>query len=248
MGTAVDSFEIAGRTTIRSGDGAFFHVPSEAGVGQLTASHVGDELLADELRQRRRAGARPLAGRARVGLVATDGVAAALLPVLQEAGVAAAGNDGGDPGSVGLVLHLAATPAERNRFDDLPGHRAAVLRFYGEGEVVFVDPLCLEPGDPIGWQVLRRRLAASPAPAELRAWLDTPAASADFTPRDTAMDLLAARLLTVVTAWQQDLPSLATYRRTLWRLDTLTLAISEHPVLPFPEPASLCDSLQNPPR
>ncbi|MET3904006.1 hypothetical protein [Paenarthrobacter sp. 4246] len=241
MGTAIDSFDVAGRSIIRSGDGAFFHLPPSAGSGQNLATGISDELL-----QRRQAGARPLAGRERIGLVAPEPVAAALLPLFQEAGVDVAVSDDREPGSVGLVLHLAATPAERNRFEALPGCRAAVLRFYGEGDLVFVDPLSLEPADPTGWQVLRRRLAASPAAAELRAWLDTPAAAADFAPHGVAMDLLTARLLTIITAWQRNSPSLAAHRRTLWRLDTLTLAASEHPVLPFPEPASLGEGLRDP--
>ncbi|MDQ0102734.1 hypothetical protein J2T10_002387 [Paenarthrobacter nicotinovorans] len=240
MGTAIDSFDVAGRSTIRSGDGAFFHLPPSAGGGQHLATGVSDELL-----QRRQAGALPLPGRELIGLVAPEPVAAALLPVFHEAGVDLAVGDDREPGSVGLLLHLATMPAERNRFDALPG-RAAVLRFYGEGDLVFVDPLSLEPADPTGWQVLRRRLAASPAAAELRAWLDTPAAAADFALQGIAMDLLTARLLTIITAWQRNSPSLAAHRRTLWRLDTLTLANSEHPVLPFPEPASLGEGLRAP--
>lgn len=202
--------------------------------------------ISDELLQRRQAAARPLPGREHIGLVAPEHVAAALLPVFQQAGVHMAVSHHREPGSVGLILHLAATPADRNRFDALPGSRSAVLRFYGEGDLVFVDPLSLEPADPTAWQVLRRRLAASPAAAELRAWLETPAAAADVAPQGVAWDLLTARLLTVITSWQRNSPSLAAHRRTLWRLDTLTLAASEHPVLPFPEPASLGEGLRTP--
>ena len=241
MGTEVNTFDVAGRATIRSGDGAFFHLSPAARVDQLTATQISDEL-----HRRRRAGGQPLSGRQRIGLMAPEGVAATLLPVLQGAGVDAMVINGEDPGSVGLILHLAATPAERSRFDARLGPQTAVLRFYGEGELVFIDPLSLGPQDPTGWQVLRRRLAASTAAAELRAWLDTPAASADFVLRDTAMDLLTARLLTIITAWQRNSPALSTFRRTLWRLDTLTLAAGEHPVLPFPEPVSPNNDWQSP--
>ena len=240
MGTAIDSFDVAGRSTIRSGDGAFFHLPPSAGGGQHLATDVSDELL-----QRRQAGALPLPGRERIGLVAPEPVAAALLPVFHEAGVDLAVGDDREPGSVGLLLHLAATPAERNRFDALPGPcgRAPLLRRRRPGLRRSAVSRTGRPNRVAGTPAQARSLTGRRRTAGLAGY---PRCCRGLRSPGIAMDLLTARLLTIITAWQRNSPSLAAHRRTLWRLDTLTLATSEHPVLPFPEPASLGGGLRAP--
>uniref|UniRef100_UPI003F497519 hypothetical protein n=1 Tax=Paenarthrobacter nicotinovorans TaxID=29320 RepID=UPI003F497519 len=147
-----------------------------------------------------------------------------------------------------MLVHVAGSPSERTYYDELPGEGTAVLRCYREGEIVFVDPLSMSAGDPTGFQVLRRRLAASPAATELNAWLDTPAASRNLDLQHAALGLATARLLIIIAAWQQDSPALPVFRRTLWRLDSATRVATEHPVLPFPEPAMLAGGWQAPRR
>ena len=241
MGTAaVDTFDVAGKTTIRSADGAFFHLAAPAEAGAPLAARLSQELL-----QRRQSAVRPRAGRERIDIKASAAEAAGLLCFLADSGVAATmvkDDAGHAPG--GLLLHVAGSPAGRSVYDELPGKGTAVLRCYREGELVFIDPLAVSAEDPTGSQVLRRRLAASPAAAELKAWLDTPAASTDLDLQDTALGLVKARLLMSIAAWQQDSPALLGLRRTLWRLDTATMVATEHPVLPFPEPATLDENRQ----
>ncbi|WP_309073376.1 hypothetical protein [Paenarthrobacter sp.] len=235
MGTAADLFDVAGRTTIRSADGAFFHLG-----GPLEASKPLDSRISQELRERRVADGRPVLGRESIGIVASAQVASGLLRSLGDAGIAAAVvKDAGDSESPGLLLHIAGSPAERSHYDGLPCGGTAVLRCYREGDLVFIDPLSMSGQDPTSSQVLRRRLAASPAATELKAWLDTPAASMDLDLQATTLGLVTARLLTIIRAWQRNSPVLPALRRTLWRLDSGTFAVSEHPVLPFPEPAKL---------
>ncbi|NWL12319.1 hypothetical protein DM793_13655 [Paenarthrobacter nitroguajacolicus] len=244
MGTAVDTFDVAGRATIRSADGAFFHLAAPIDSGAPLATQVSHELL-----QRRLAYVRPFPGRERIEIAAAGDVATGLLRSLEDSGVAATViNADTKHAHGGLLLHVAGSPAERTQFDDLPGEGTAVLRCYREGELAFIDPLSLSAQDPTASQVLRRRLAASPAATELKTWLDTPAATAEIGLRSPALSLVTARLLMIIAAWQQDSPALPALRRTLWRLDSATLVATEHPVLPFPEPAKLVDSWPAPRR
>ncbi|MFJ4029035.1 hypothetical protein ACIPWF_16800 [Paenarthrobacter sp. NPDC089989] len=236
MSSATDIFDVDGRATVRSDDGVFFRVPGEP--SSTLAAGMMDRVLA-ELAERRNAGLTPLRGREHVSIAADGPVAGELLDTLTSAGVQAQRVDPASSADCGgLLLHVPTSPAERSRFDNLPTVGTAVLRCYQEGEVVFVDPLAAGPLDPSGAQVLRRRLAASPAATELRTWLDTPAAHG-FELSGASRDLLTARLLVMVKAWQTGAATLPPLSRTLWRLDTRTLTVTEHPVLPFPEPALL---------
>ncbi|TVU66230.1 hypothetical protein FQP90_02300 [Paenarthrobacter nitroguajacolicus] len=244
MEHAVDTFDVDGRITVRSGDGIFFRVPGGSTPG--TNGGAADRIRA-ELLERRLAGQRPAAGRERVS-VAGPG-AGRVVGALEAAGVLATPwDDAQDPAVPGLLIHLPSSPAERTRFDHLPAAGTAVLRCYAEGELVFLDPLALSPRDPSSTQILRRRLAASAAAAELKAWLQTPAAATELSLPDTAWSMVIARVLGTVKAWQSESAALQPLRRTLWRLDTRTLAASEHPVLPFPEPALLAGGLPLPRR
>lgn len=235
MENAVDTFDVDGRTTVRSGDGIFFRVPRECTPGVADGST--DQVRA-ELQERRLAGHRPAVGRERVSVAGAG--AGELVDALKAAGVLATPlYDSREPAVPGLLIHLPSSPPERTRFDHFPAAGTAVLRCYQEGELVFVDPLSLSPGDPSSTQVLRRRLAASAAAAELKAWLETPAAATGLSVPDTAWGMVTGRVLGTIKAWQSEAAALPSLRRTLWRLDTQTLVASEHPVLPFPEPALL---------
>lgn len=244
MPSAADIFDVDGRTTVRSGDGVFFRVPLEAAAATAGTADTAQltTKVRNELGERRLSGLQPLAGREHVTICAPDQLAGTLKQVLGAAGVAvdrAGEAAAGHPR--GLLLHVPNAAAERRRFEHLPAAGTAVLRCYQEGELVLVDPLATGPQDPSASQVLRRRLAASPASAELTAWLDTPAATG-FEVQGVAWTLVEARLLTMIRAWQSGSPALAALRRTLWRLDTRTLVATCHPVLPFPEPAPLASS------
>lgn len=242
-GQRIDAFEVNGRTTVRSGNGVFLRVPlSTTGAtadADLTGGLAGR--VRAELAERREARIRPCLGREGIGILAPESWRQDLAEGLGGHPSTVVESAGDIPELAGLVLYVAGSPHERGMLDHLPAAGTAVLRCYREGELFFVDPLAVEPQDPTGAQVLRRRLAASPAASELRAWLDSSPA-ADAGPAGipaAAMTILTARLLTTIAAWQQDAPAMSALRRTLWRLDTATLAASEHPVLAFPEPAPL---------
>ena len=242
-GQTMDAFEVNGRITVRSGDGVFLRVPLST-TGTTADADFGGGLagrVRGELAERREARIRPRLGREGIGILAPESWRQELAPALTGHAPTVLESAHDIPVSAGLVLHVAGSTQERGALDHLPAAGTAVLRCYREGELFFVDPMSVEPQDPNGAQVLRRRLAASPAASELRAWLDASPAG-DTGPGGipaAAMTILTARLLTTIGAWQQDSPALSTLRRTLWRLDTATLAASEHPVLAFPEPAPL---------
>lgn len=238
----IDAFDVNGRTTVRSGDGVFLRVPPSTAGPTADADLLGT--LAGrvniELAVRREARIRPCTGRESAGILAPGSWRQDLAAALGGHALTVFHSADDIPESAGLVLYIAAAPHERDALDHLPAAGTAVLRCYREGELIFVDPLAVEPQDPTGAQVRRRRLAASPAASELRAWLESAAAAAGPAGIPAAaMTILAARLLTTIAAWQRDAPALLTLRRTLWRLDTATLLASEHPVLAFPEPAPL---------
>lgn len=235
---AVDVFELNGRITVRSPDGTFLRVqaPTGAPLPMLETFHGQ---IREQLEARAAQRMQPRPGRESVALL---GPAAGWEPV----STALTGLDvqnldyrGMPEATGGLIVQVAATPADRGLLDDLPDAGTAVLRCYREGEILFVDPLALAPGDPSGSQVLRRRLAASAAADELGGWLDA------ARPGDGTLDglpalatqFLGARIRSMVAAWQYDTRELAALRRTLWRFDTRTLCSSEHPVLGFAEPA-----------
>ncbi|WFR83872.1 hypothetical protein [Arthrobacter sp. Y-9] len=237
----VDAFEVQGRTTVRTEDGTFLRL-AEQRDGIAALGPALEARIRGELEDRRRVRTAPRAGRADVGILAPaafireletrlPGSALRLRTVTPQA-VTSGGH------LPGILLHVAETPGERSLADRLPAAGTAVLRCYREGGLLFIDPLRLHDGDPDSRQVLRRRLAASSAPAELEAWLDRqqPGGFLDGLPA-AAHTLFFARLLTVLTDWQHHTPALDEHRRTLWRLDTTTLVATGHPVLAYPEPA-----------
>ncbi|MDA0565225.1 hypothetical protein LG943_12990 [Streptomonospora sp. S1-112] len=174
-----------------------------------------------------------------------DGAALLAAPGADPAGGdlpdAAAGDRPGAAPPWDLVIAYADTPAARagwDALDSLPGHGAAWLRAYREGQVCFVDPISLSTDDPTAEQVRRRRLAASTVPRELDAWQRAAAGSAEELPT-AARTLVAARILTVALAWAQRADTLETYRGTLWKLVAATGTLSEHPVLAYDPPPAL---------
>lgn len=237
----VDAFEVQGRTTVRTEDGTFLRL-AEQRDGADALGPALEARIRGELEDRRRVRTAPRAGRADVGLLAPAAFTRRLEAELPGSALrlrtvtpAALPLPGHLPG---LLLHVAETPGERGLADRLPAAGTGVLRCYREGGLLFIDPLRLHDGDPDSRQVLRRRLAASSAPAELEAWLDRqqPGDLLDGLPT-AAVTLFFARLLTVLTDWQHHTPALDEHRRTLWRLDTTTLLATGHPVLAYPEPA-----------
>lgn len=114
-----------------------------------------------------------------------------------------------------------------------PERGTAWLHVHREGEVVLIDPLAVDPGDPTSVQVAARRVAASSAPASTEAWQRarplTPGALDDAT-----RALVLARLLHTVLAWAQEDAELDRLRTTLWKVVPATGSVSAHTVLPFP--------------
>lgn len=235
---AIDDFELRGHTTVRSSDGTFLRVQTPTGAPARMLDPIRGQ-IGQQLEARAVQRMRPHPGRERLAVlcppIGWESVHTALTGLdIQDI------DDGGTPVAAhGLVVQVATTPAERSLLDALPDSGTAVLRCYREGEILFVDPLALAPGDPSGSQVLRRRLAASVAAEELDVWLGT-ARPADGTLEGLpalATQFLGARIRSMVAAWQYDTDELAALRRNLWRLDTRTLCSSQHPVLGFAEPA-----------
>ncbi|MHA7304069.1 hypothetical protein ACX80E_02310 [Arthrobacter sp. TMN-49] len=233
-----DVFELEGRATVRSGDGAFLRVTSPTGA-PVPLVETSQDQVRRQLQARATQRMQPRPGRERLALLAPDAGWEPVTSVLQGLDVQRIANTGSLTQPHGLVIQVATTRVERSTLDALPAAGTAVLRCYREGEILFVDPLATSAADPTGSQVVRRRLAASVASAELRYWLNTirsgDATLAGLPP--LATQFLGLRIRAMVAAWQHDSPELAIHRRTLWRLDTRTLCSSEHPVLGFAEPA-----------
>ncbi|POH71756.1 hypothetical protein [Arthrobacter glacialis] len=234
----IDVFELDGSATVRSSDGAFLRVqtPSGAPVPLVDAFHGQVRQQLDARAAQRE---HPRLGRERLALLAPDAGWEPIASVLTGLDVQRIADTGISTQRHGLVIQVAATRAERTALDALPSAGTAVLRCYREGEILFVDPLALCSADPTGSQVVRRRLAASVASADLDGWLNITRPS-DATLEDLpslAQQFLGVRIRAMVAAWQHDTSELAVLRRTLWRLDTRTLCSSEHPVLGFAEPA-----------
>lgn len=235
---AIDVFELRGHTTVRASDGTFLRVQTPTGAPARMLEPSRRQLgLQLEARAVQRMHPRP--GRERIAVLCPAAGWESVHTALTGLDVQNI-DDGGTPVTAhGLVVQMAATPAERSLMDALPDSGTAVLRFYREGEILFVDPLTLTPGDPSGSQVLRRRLAASVAADELDCWFGA-ARPGDGTLEGLpllATQFLGARIRSIVAAWQYDTDELSALRRTLWRLDTRTLCSSQHPVLGFAEPA-----------
>lgn len=239
----VDAFEVLGRTTVRAADGAFLRLAEQENAVTGTLDPETTARVLSELDARRRTRTAPLAGRTAIGVVA-PGMFSRELRTLAEGGALqfhTITQEDAEKGAAGpgLLLHLATAPRERDLLDHLPASGTAVLRCYREGDILLIDPLRLDAGDPSARQLLRRRLAASPAPTELEAWLARQEPDGDVFRglSAAAVALFLSRLVSVIAAWQHGADALESHRRVLWRLDTATLLVSEHPVLPYPEPA-----------
>lgn len=120
--------------------------------------------------------------------------------------------------------------------DALPAAGIAWLRVYREGECVWIDPLAVDEHDATSAQVVRRRIAASTAPAALEAWLHhAPAAEAPWDAASRA--IVVGRLVQMIAAWARGGEALEELRTRLWKLVPATGAVSEHTVLAYPETA-----------
>lgn len=194
--------------------------------------------------------ARPLAGRTVVvlGDTAVTGVlarwvsqAGAEVPEATEDTFAAAAE--ADPARTAVVWCLDG-PVPPGLWDAadrlLPARGAAWLRTHREGHHAWLEPLAAVPGDVTSAHVRLRRLAATPAHRELAAYWAGHRTPGD-TPRHTeASAALTAALLTGdLIAWATAEGAPLAVRRRLRRIDLRDLTVTEHPVLPVPEAASL---------
>ncbi|MZF86072.1 hypothetical protein [Streptomyces sp. SID5643] len=126
--------------------------------------------------------------------------------------------------------------------DRLPEHGVAWLRCHREGWQAFVEPVAADPGDVTSAHVRSRRLAATPAHRELAAyWTGPRTLGAPIRLTVPAATLLAALLADDLTRWATAAPDTAGLpaRRRLRRVDLRTLTVTEHPVLPVPDVASM---------
>ncbi|MFJ3623077.1 hypothetical protein ACIPSH_33740 [Streptomyces iakyrus] len=126
--------------------------------------------------------------------------------------------------------------------DRLPGHGVAWLRCHREGWQAYVEPVAADPGDVTSAHIRSRRLAATPAHRELAAyWTGPRTLGAPVRLAVPAAILLAALLADDLTRWATAAPDTAGLpaRRRLRRADLRTLTVTEHPVLPVPDVASM---------
>ncbi|WP_058234296.1 hypothetical protein [Devriesea agamarum] len=137
-----------------------------------------------------------------------------------------------------LVIGYATGPSEReawSRLDQLPRNGTAWLRAYREGHVCYVDPIAITEHDPTSTQVTKRRLAASPVPAELAAWQRTAPDEPNPLPL-TAHTWLLGHILTVALSWAQNAPDCERYRYTLWKHVPAAGTTDEHTIIAYPAP------------
>ncbi|GGE78607.1 hypothetical protein [Nesterenkonia cremea] len=143
-----------------------------------------------------------------------------------------------------------AAPAEtRSAAVDPALPKPNVFDIHAEGAQWYLHPLRLAPEDPTPEQVLRRRLAATPAHQALNAWwrlagVGTAAPPEEvlhrvnLAPSPLDATVVAWHAAQVITNWLADPDSSLTarWRRRLSIVDTVTLQVTEHPVLPHPIP------------
>ncbi|WP_051701818.1 hypothetical protein [Mycetocola saprophilus] len=234
MNTTPELFTRDGHTVVRASDGSFLRVTAST-----TTASAADlyRQVGERLAERAAQHAAPIPGREGISLAGNPADLAALAPALL--GLDATPRSPTSPDRA-LIVQVVADRTQHRGLDHLAASGTGVLRCYREGDLLLIDPLMLGPEDPTGSQVLRRRIAASPAAADLNAWLD---AAGEHTPGlddldPVALDMAGARLRQIIAAWQHNTAELPRLRRTLWMLDCATLAASEHPVLAFPEPAA----------
>ncbi|MEU5397703.1 hypothetical protein ABZ348_00185 [Streptomyces sp. NPDC005963] len=139
-------------------------------------------------------------------------------------------------------LDAPVPPGLWDEADRLPGRGTAWLRCHREGAQVWLEPLADRPGDVTAAHVRLRRLAATPAHRELDAYwrgLRTPESGSPSTATSAA--LIAALLTGDLIAWAAGDPGAGPLpvRRRLRRLDLRDLTVTQHPVLPVPDVASL---------
>lgn len=125
-----------------------------------------------------------------------------------------------------------------------------LLDIHAEGAQWFLHPLRLTSCDPAPEQVLRRRLAATPAHHALASWWRL---AADTWPDDsedrllhrvhhelsaTGAAVVAWHAAQIIDAWSQGRDSSRTtgLRRRLTIVDAHAMAVTRHPVLPHPIP------------
>lgn len=234
MHTTPELFTRDGHTVVRASDGTFLRVTASTPATSAAELHrqVGERLAARAAQH-----AAPIPGREGITVAGDPADLAALTPTLL--GLDATPRSPTSPDRA-LIVQVVAGRTQHSELDHLSIEGTGVLRCYREGDLFLINPLMLGPDDPTGSQVLRRRIAASPAAADLNAWLDT---AEEHTPGlgeldPVALDMAGGRLRQIIAAWQHNTAELPRLRRTLWVLDCATLAASEHPVLAFPEPAA----------
>lgn len=241
-----------GQPAVRAGTGEFLrlqNLPAElpstlvSGVSQGDAAKGYLETLERELRRRLEQSKaerwNPL--RHNICVLGASALAEEFREVLREMGAKISPS-----GEANLLLAIEDGPALTTQwaaYDNAVSQDVNWLCAYREGQLLFVDPLKVEPEDADHSQVVRRRQAASPAVLELSTWWQNVEASS--TPRPSmavpgaAKHLLFARLLNILQAWTSNTAELVDYRRTLWRLEFESYRVTEHIVLGFPEPRPL---------
>ncbi|GGZ43601.1 hypothetical protein [Streptomyces poonensis] len=150
-----------------------------------------------------------------------------------------------DPAAVVWCLDGPVPDGLWDAADMLPERGVAWLRCHREGWQAYVEPLAAAPGDVTSAHIRARRLAATPAHRELAAYWSGPRTSgAPVRLTVPAAGLLAALLADDLRRWAIDAPDAPgsgglPARRRLRRVDLRTLTVTEHPVLPVPEAATM---------
>lgn len=242
----------AGQAAVRTGTGEFLrlqNLPAElasvlaAGVSQDGAAKGYLDTLELELQRRleQSKADRWAPQRRNICVLGASALAEEFSEVLREMGAKTSAS-----GEANLLLAIEDGPAPSTRwtaYDNAVSRDVGWLRAYREGQLLFVDPVSVEPEDPDHNQVVRRRQAASPAVRELSTWWQNVESGStrlqSIAVPSAAKHLLFARLLNILLAWTNNTAELIDYRRTLWRLEFESYRATEHTVLGFPEPRRL---------
>lgn len=147
-----------------------------------------------------------------------------------------------DPAAVVWCLDGPVPDGLWDAADRLPEHGVAWLRCHREGWQAYVEPVAADPGDVTSAHIRARRLAATPAYRELAAYWSGPRTlGAPVRLAVPAAAVLAALLADDLSRWATGAPDTTGLpaRRRLRRVDLRTLTVTEHPVLPVPDVASM---------
>lgn len=225
---------------LRTSSGGFLRLHDLPGPGRVSTYRYLLRVRRAALeREKRVRASRWPEGRRSVLVVGRDRLSRALAAELARSGADVRRDAGsGQTPRADAVVDVREAP-QRSEPDERPGQLISggtvLLHGRREGSRMLIFPLLVDGSEATPDQVSRRRLAASPAAAELSSWLS----SSRRDPRPLAratLTLTVARCLSILEDWAAEDPAVAEHRRLL-RVIGDGLRERTHTVLGFDEPA-----------